>query len=244
MKSLKLPAFLKPKKTGKKKKIKFPQIPYSKITFKTLIYDLKSQKNPHLLIGAIIFLILLVPLIYLITKNPKPSQAAWFNDSWMYRKSIPITNSGSAQTDFQISTTVDTATLITDGKLQSDCDDIRFTDNNGKLLPHWIEEGSGCNTATTKIWVKTLSIPTSGTIIYIYYGNPSENNVENGDSVFEFFDDFSGISLKSDWNQDSGTWTVGTFDSKSTVFICNRKLCLLNTKRGYKCPSRMDVLFK
>jgi hypothetical protein len=64
--------------------------------------------------------------------------------------------------------------------MQSDCDDIRFTDSDGTtLLPYWIE--GPVNASNTKIWVKVPSIPANGTkVIYFYYGNPnalSESNL-------------------------------------------------------------------
>ena len=84
--------------------------------------------------------------------------------------------------------------------MQSDCDDIRITDINGNLLPHWIEENNpGCNQPTdTKIWLKTNSLPASGTTIYLYYGNQVANNIESGNDVFLEFDDFNNsISISN-----------------------------------------------
>jgi hypothetical protein len=104
---------------------------------------------------------------------------------WGYRKSIIITNSGSsALTDYQVNVTLDTASLISAGKMRSDCGDIRFTDSDGStLLNYWLE--SGCNSASTKIWVKVPSIPASSTkTIYVYYGNPSATSASNYDNVF------------------------------------------------------------
>src|SRR4051812_8255858 len=53
-------------------------------------------------------------------------EAAWFDDNWLYRTPVSITNgSGGVLTDYQASFTLDTATLITANKLQSSCQDIR-----------------------------------------------------------------------------------------------------------------------
>ncbi len=65
------------------------------------------------------------------------------------------------------------AALIAAGKMQSDCDDVRITDVNGKLLPHWVETAvNTCNNSSnsTNIWTKIPSIPTTGATIYFYYG--------------------------------------------------------------------------
>ena len=131
---------------------------------------------------------------------------------WQYRKAILVNNSsGSSLTDFQISISIGTSALIASGKMQTDCDDIRITDINGNLLPYWIEENNpGCNAITdTKIWLKANSLPTSGATIYIYYGNSVANNYENGDNVFEFFDDFNDINkTQSNWTATGTGFTV------------------------------------
>jgi hypothetical protein len=96
------------------------------------------------------------------------------NSQWGYRKPITISNSGSsALTYYQVLVTLDTSSLISTGKMRSNCGDIRFTDSDGStLLNYWLE--SGCNSANTKIWVKVPYIPASSTkTIYVYYGNPS-----------------------------------------------------------------------
>lgn len=157
----------------------------------------------------------------------KGTSAAWFDDSYSYRQKVTVTNSGSDQTDYQVSFTLDTTTLIAAGKMQSDCDDIRVTELSGKLLRHVIEEGSApCGNAATKIWVKPASIPTSGVILYVYYGNPSVNNYESGEKVFAFFDNFNAGFLNSNkWSTTdtvtfSGgaiTITLGSVYSNSTI---------------------------
>jgi hypothetical protein len=141
---------------------------------------------------------------------------AWLS-GWNYRKEITI-SSGSALTDYQISITVDTATLITAGKLLSNCNDINFTDSGGStLLNYWIE--SGCNTSTTKIWVKVPSITASptDTTIYIYYGNSSATAGSNGVNTFILFDHFDGSSLDtSKWYNMSG-YHNGTISIASSI---------------------------
>ena len=96
---------------------------------------------------------------------------AWLT-SWNYRKPITISNAGSTLSDYQVSITVDTASLVSaiPSKLLSSCNDIRFTSSDGSTtLNYWIE--SGCNTSSTKIWIKIPSITTGTNIIYLYYDN-------------------------------------------------------------------------
>lgn len=117
---------------------------------------------------------------YSLTVN---AASVWFNSAWSYRKPITVTGSTSALSDYQALVTVDTSSLIAAGKMRTDCGDIRFTDS-GELtsINYWVE--SGCNTATTKIWVKVPSIPTAGTTLYMYYGNSGAAAAGNMDVTF------------------------------------------------------------
>jgi len=147
-----------------------------------------------------------------------------------YRKPITVNNTSNASTltGYQILVTVDTASLITAGKIQSDCDDIRFTDDSTSYdtagwynnYPYWIE--SGCNTSTTKIWVKVDSIAASSNkTIYMYYGNSSAFGLSNGDNAFDFFDDFSGTSLNITKWTTVGSPSVNTVSSGILDFETN-----------------------
>ncbi|MBU5678908.1 MAG: DUF2341 domain-containing protein [Candidatus Aenigmarchaeota archaeon] len=70
---------------------------------------------------------------------------AWVNPraiggSFSYRRPITITNTAGALTDYQVLVTLDTASLISQGKMRSDCGDIRFTDPSvNSPLNYWIE---------------------------------------------------------------------------------------------------------
>ena|GEM_PF-2726844 len=106
----------------------------------------------------------------------KFDNASWLS-GWKYRQTITIDNtaSGNALTDYQILVVLNTTSLISQGKMNSDCSDIRFTDSYGTLINYWLE--SGCNSANTKIWVKVPFIPASSTQpIYLYYGNTTPVN--------------------------------------------------------------------
>lgn len=95
----------------------------------------------------------------------------------MYRKPISVTNGGGAQSNYDVLLSIDTATLITATKLQSDCDDLRFVDSNDTtLLSYWIE--GGCNTTSTQVWIRIPSIPGGGKTVYMYYGNTSATNAQ------------------------------------------------------------------
>ena len=131
---------------------------------------------------------------------------------WQYRIPITVTSSQSLS-DYQVLVKVDTASLISAGKMRSDCGDIRFTDSDGQtLLPYWIEPET-INSANTRIWVKVPSVPSGTKIIYMYYGNPSAASQSNGGNVFMLFDDFSGFSL------DTVKWIARTTDSGESITV-------------------------
>ena len=132
----------------------------------------------------------------------------------IYKKPITIDNTQNSNTltDYQVLVNLDTQSLISQGKMRSDCRNIRFIDSDDStLLNYWIE--SGCNSANTKIWVKVPFIPAGSTkTIYVYYGNPNATSLSNGDATFDFFDDFLGTSLDtSKWqvvNSGSGSYSL------------------------------------
>ncbi|MDO8487707.1 MAG: DUF2341 domain-containing protein [bacterium] len=217
---------------------------------KKLKFQIKNYKvNRRKLIsffGSLLLLAIVSGLGFKWLSNPV--HAAWFDDNWGYRQKSTITNAGSAQTNFQVAITLDTATLITASKMQSDCDDLRITDAGGKLLPHVIEEGSGpCNNASTKIWVKIPSIPASNQILYIYYGNSAAGNIEDGQTVFDFFDNFNNGLNGAKWTATGATsssggaltittgaiYTTNTFLTSSTSYMYEYRTQWASTATDY-----------
>jgi len=111
---------------------------------------------------------------------------------WNYRKPITVSNPGSELTNYQVLITLNTASLISAGKMRSDCGDLRFTDSDGStLLNYWLE--SGCNTNSTRVWIKVPSIPANSIkTIYFYYGNPSASLASNPNGTFDGYDPSAG----------------------------------------------------
>ena len=149
------------------------------------------------------------------------------DEHWGYRQTVAITNAATAQTNYQVSITLATSTLITAGKMQNDCDDIRVTDVNGKMLPYWIEESpstNACNATTTKIWTKVPSISTSGTNVYLYYGNPSASAGKNGEQTFVSFDNFNrndNTTVGNGWSETDGAGSAEISSNQLKLSITN-----------------------
>lgn len=144
--------------------------------------------------------------------------------SWMYRKPVVITGTGSVITDYQIRVDL-TAAGFDFVKAQSDGGDIRFTDEDGITeLPYWIEDWNSPVSAT--IWVRVPQIPEEGKSIYIHYGVPRGPGLgltpavttSNGDATFLFFDDFeSGTIDALKWSAISGPAVSVTDDNGNMV---------------------------
>jgi len=136
--------------------------------------------SKHTLISYLIVSTVLVGSGIIFLFNPlgggiKQAEAAWFNDNWSYRKIIPITaNTGIDTASYVAVTLTNTNTLVSNGQLQSDCGDMRFTKFGGEILPYYIS--SGCNSASTVVHVYFDTLPAGASDFYFYYGNPSAVN--------------------------------------------------------------------
>ena len=132
--------------------------------------------------------------------SPTPTPVPWYNTQWGYRSPISITNWGSTLTNYDTDVDVNTLTLISQGKMQGDCDDIRITDSDGTtLLTYWVE--GGCNTSYSQLWVSVPSIPNGEKIIYMYHGNVAATNAEA--SWTGNFEVLSNSSCPIGWTRDT-----------------------------------------
>jgi len=125
------------------------------------------------------------------------ADAKWLVSNMIYRKQINYTMNGNVNlTDFPVTLIMDTETLISEGKMMTDCSDLRFISTGeaswyffyepcGGLCIYGIDyyEVENCNSPNTVIHVKTdLLYNTSvykgdymGNIVptWVYYGNTS-----------------------------------------------------------------------
>lgn len=125
----------------------------------------------------------------------------WYSSSWHYRKSITITGSVGAGVGYQVH-----LNITWNANIQSDYDDLRFTDDDSiTLLDYWIVS---YNSVFALVWVKVNDDLGSNQIIYMYYGNSGASAVSNGLNTFLFFDDFNDASLNaSKWHIFTGAGT-------------------------------------
>jgi gliding motility-associated-like protein len=96
--------------------------------------------------------------------------------NWRYANPIVISNFlFGLLDDFQCRIDINTQDLISNGKMNPDGSDIRFTtDDCCTEIPYWIQ--SGINTTQTTIWVRVPQVASAGdSKIMMYYGNPAAN---------------------------------------------------------------------
>jgi len=122
------------------------------------------------------------PVVSSITPNSGPNSGGTFvtvtgsnfsnlrASGSLISRYISINNPSSTITNYEGNITLDTASLITAGKLRSDCGDIRVKDSDGTTdLNYWVE--SGCNTSGTIIWFKKPSLPAGSSAVVLKYGD-------------------------------------------------------------------------
>lgn len=85
--------------------------------------------------------------------------------------------------DYQVLLQIDTAYLISQGMLASNCSDLAFYDpSTGSFLPYWIERG--CNTSSTLVWVRVSNITYPVKVIYMLTGSTSPTQSPSIDATF------------------------------------------------------------
>jgi len=127
---------------------------------------------------------------------------AWWDADWNCRRPITI-HSDNALSNYQVLVQLN-STNFDFSKAKPDGSDIRFVDEDDETkLSYWIEEWDSVN-ESAKIWVKVPSIPTGEETIYLYYNNSGAVSESDGDTVFEFFDDFEDGILGNQWEYHDG----------------------------------------
>lgn len=172
--------------------------------------------------------------------------------NWNFRKQIAITNNVSPTLyDYSMMVTLDTAGLISQGKMQSDCGDIRIIEN-GVEINYGIKNP---NSASTEIYfIANDLIVGINNDIYVYYGNPDADNgfVENWkDAFYIWYDDFDTDRGWSNCpgNERPGSVTVDTingwlyaaYSAYLDYLVCptDGSSFPMNDRAGFKAETRI-----
>lgn len=105
----------------------------------------------------------------------------WFggsNSAYQYRRAFNVVNSagGAVDAGYPVQIALDTASLVSAGKMQSDADDLRIVYQNGATLIELDRIVVYPNAASTYVWFALENgIPAGGTDgnYWVYYGAPS-----------------------------------------------------------------------
>jgi|GEM_PF-5110522 len=169
-----------------------------------------------------------VKVPYIPAPRPKVETGTWIVDGYTYHRRTKITiteNSGNDLTDYQIKVVINTKWLVDNGYATPNGNEVRFTDSDGStLLSFWRE--TDFNTEETVYWVKIPSLPANSTkTIYIYYDEELTTvpDASNGESTFEFFDDFESYTEGQNligvdgYSQKNTPWDTGSYFKAETI---------------------------
>ncbi len=154
-----------------------------------------------------------------------PAQAQWLGE-WSYRRPVDISSSsGETLTDCQARVPLDSSFDFS--KAEAGGSDIRFTSSDGSTrIPYWIEEWDAAG-GTACLWVRLPELPTEGTTVYMYYGNPAAADNSSGEGTFVKYDGFEDYALGSgnpgEWDRYPGNPIItegasGAWDDHGATF--------------------------
>ena len=104
------------------------------------------------------------------------AQLAWWGTS-LYKRQLNITSGvNSTNLDFPAFAIVDTATLISAGKMRPHCEDLQMA--NGSDEADISEEVVHCNSATTEVYMRIPGMYNSSIVnsVYMHYGDSTSTN--------------------------------------------------------------------
>lgn len=128
----------------------------------------------------------------------------WYDQSWTKRKRVTITNADA----FGYTNAVVKVAVPYDSDMQTDFEDLRFTDSDGTtLISHFTETYTASTDAV--VWVRVPVLATStDTAIYMYYGNGGVSDA-SATSTFNYIDTFEDGNI-TEYSGDTSLFNVGT----------------------------------
>ncbi|MCG2824966.1 MAG: DUF2341 domain-containing protein, partial [Thermoplasmatales archaeon] len=161
-----------------------------------------------------------------------------YNPEWQYRKPITITeNSNSDLTDYQVLIEVDTASLVSEGKMQPDGDDIRFTDQDGNELSYWIEHFDNLKYNEPDDYVASWSMDEgAGSTVYDNSPNNNDGTINGASWTSGKFDDALSFDGINDYVGISNTPTLSSLTLEGWINLSDasgvNQFIEFNTKTG------------
>ncbi len=201
-----------------------------------------------------------ISLTKYFTRWNELAPVSWWNNNWRCKQLIEINNSSTQNlSNYQTLLTINTASLINDEKLKSDCSDLRFIDSNETVELSYFLEPNTCNSTETKVWVKIPTIPNLEIKnIFLYYNNPLAlshssaantfiRNISDDSLVLDLpLDEGVGLSTNDfSSNNNHGTinntsWTSGKF-SQALDFNGNNSQLSINNDTSLNNLSEINI---
>jgi len=125
--------------------------------------------------------------------------------------------------------------------MNNDFSDIRFTSSDGRTVLNYFRESYQENQSAV-FWVRVPDIPAySEIILYQYYDNKIASYDGNGESVFEFYDDFSDSSHEAEYDRNGFTF-YGSYGSGTEGFMkIMGNSSDIQRKGGYLSPKNIKM---
>lgn len=141
--------------------------------------------------------------------------------AWQYQRQITVTTGAvtpfNGYSGYTVQLTgLNTAALVTAGKMRSDCNDLRIARFSANTWTQLDTQILNCNTANTAVWFKlqaNIAASSTDTSYYLNYGSSTATaGPSNLNNVYLFYDNFASDTVgqvPTGWTVQSGTaWSV------------------------------------
>jgi PKD repeat protein len=158
---------------------------------------------------------------------------------------VTVNGSTANQTNYQVMFTLWNTTGTSTGAnaylgntTRYNWSDFRFTTTNNTDCDYWIENMTPTNVS---LWVEIPTIPTTGTVLNLFYSNSSIGyNLSNGTNTFPFFDHFdNGTTLNTNKWYVQNTPTIS-----SSIITCSGTSAVASSitfKTNYTIRTRSNI---
>jgi len=183
------------------------------------------------------YILLVVLAAVFILPMITPANATWWNISWSYKEPCYInTTSPGSLTDFPVLCTMNTTALISTGKMNDTCKDLRVLSSIENLILSYEIENNTCNTSYTNIWIKIpATTANANDTVYIYYGNNAATDAQNKIGVWS--NGYRGVWHFANDTIDSLNGIAATTNANITKFlnstVCHSYTCINVTGYTY-----------
>ena len=212
-----------------------------------IFHRLRSKYLPQRAVSILIILSLIFQILVFVPNTIQTSKA-WWNEAWHYYRTLNInTNGYSGYYQMRINVTYDGSgfsgqNVSCNGHCQSDFDDIRFVDiDNLTVLPYWKETYVDSQYAI--FWVNISADAMSDEKILMYYGNPSAEDISNGDETFNYFTDFDTDKSSDFRTVGSATFTWEIDNSRLKGVYTGNSWQMYQLKTSYSRPLTIESKF-